>query len=126
MRFSGHSLFDRPSGGRNLFILRFYRHSLFGRPSGGHVFFVLRVYGNCIFGRPFGGHTFYVLRIYWPFLVIFTAGHSVGPLSVLTERGERATKGLQSRPLESGFLYGGLEGRRAYSVRVRPGAIYAI
>ena len=35
-----------------------------------------------------------VLRIYWPFLVIFTAGHSVGPLSVLTERGERATKGL--------------------------------
>ena len=39
---------------------------------------------------------------------------------------ERQTKGLQSRPLDSGFLYGGSEGRRAYSVRIRPGAIYAI
>ena len=39
---------------------------------------------------------------------------------------ERHAKGLQSRPLDSGFLYGGLEGRRAYSVRVRIGAINAI
>ena len=48
------------------------------------------------------------------------------PLSVLTERGERATKGLRSRPLETGFLYGGSEGRRAHSVRVRRNAIDAI
>ena len=32
----------------------------------------------------------------------------------------------QSRPLDSGFLYGGSEGRRAYSVRIRPNAINAI
>ena len=37
VRFYGHSLFGRPSGGRGLFVLRVYRHSLFGRPSGGAI-----------------------------------------------------------------------------------------
>ena len=47
-------------------------------------------------------------------------------LCVKKDMEERHAKGLQSRPLESGFSYGGLEGRRAYSVRIRIGAINAI
>ena len=34
---------------------------------------------------------------------------------------ERHAKGLQSRPLESGFSYGGLEGRRADFSTCAPG-----
>ena len=53
---------------------------------------------------------------------------SGGPifLCLKKDRGERQTKGLQSRPLDSGFLYGGSEGRRAGVLRIRPGAINAI
>ena len=47
-------------------------------------------------------------------------------LCVKKDMEERHAKGLQSRPLDSGFLYGGSEGRRAYSVRIRPNAINAI
>ena len=47
-------------------------------------------------------------------------------LLVKKDMEERHAKGLQSRPLESGFLYGGSEGRRAGVLRVRLGAIYAI
>ena len=42
-----------------------------------------------------------------------TSGGSIF-LLVKKDRGERHAKGLRSRPLDSGFLYGGLEGRRAY------------
>ena len=34
-------------------------------------------------------------------------------LCLKKDGGERQTKGLRSRPLETGFLYGGSEGRRA-------------
>ena len=59
---------------------------------------------------------FYVFTdlIYQP-----TSGASGG------DRGERRAKGLQSRPLETAFIRGN-EGRRAYSLRIRPSAIYAI
>ena len=65
--------------------LRFYRHSLFGTPFGDHIFLFYVFTGRSAGPTPFGD-----------------------PLSVLTERGERATKGLRSRPLDSGFLYGGM------------------
>ena len=42
-------------------------------------------------------------------------------LLVKKDRGERHAKGLQSRPLESGFLYGGSEGRRADFSTCAPG-----
>ena len=42
-------------------------------------------------------------------------------LLVKKDRGERHAKGLRSRPLDSGFLYGGLEGRRAYLTTSSPG-----
>ena len=77
VRFYGHSLFGRPSGGRSLFVLRFYGHCLFGRPSGGAIvlfcvftgivfsvgppgamFFVFRFYRHSLFGRPFGDPIF--------------------------------------------------------------------
>ena len=48
---------------------------------------------------------------------------SGGPifLCLKKDRGERQTKGLQSRPLDSGFLYGGSEGRRADFSTCAPG-----
>ena len=88
-----------------LFGLRFYRHSLFGRPSGDAIVLFLVFTFLSTNPTPFGDSIF---------------------LLVKKDRGERHAKGLQSRPLDSGFLYGGLEGRRAYSVRVRIGAINAI
>ena len=42
-------------------------------------------------------------------------------LLVKKDRGERHAKGLQSRPLETGFLYGGSEGRRADFSTCAPG-----
>ena len=53
---------------------------------------------------------------------------SGGPIFRCTTKdgGERRAKGLQSRPLDSGFLYGGYEGRRTCVLRIRIGAIYAI
>ena len=42
------------------------------------------------------------------------------------DRGERRAKGLQSRPLNSGFLYGGMRGDVRTFLRVRIGAIDAI
>ena len=80
--------------------MRFYGHSLFGRPSGGRNLFILRFYRHCLFGRPFGDSIF---------------------LLVKKDRGERHAKGLQSRPLDSGFLYEGLEGRRADFSTCAPG-----
>ena len=68
-------------------FLRFYQPLYYSYALRGPCFFVMRFYRHCIFGRPSGG-----------------------PLSVLTERGERATKGLQSRPLESGFFIRGFGG----------------
>ena len=54
-----------------------------------------------------GGRTFCFLRFSLYSRFKTTSG---GPLSVLTERGERATKGLQSRPLETGFFIRGFGG----------------
>ena len=82
------------------FVLRFYGHSLFGWPSGGRNLFVLRFYGHSLFGRPSGGPIF---------------------RCTTKDRGERRAKGLQSRPLDSGFLYGGSEGRRANFSTYSPG-----
>ena len=62
--------------------------------------FILRFYRHSLFGRPSGGHIF---------------------LCVKKDMEERHAKGLQSRPLESGFLYGGLEGRRADFSTCAPG-----
>ena len=93
-----------PSG-RNLFILRVYRHSLFGRPSGGRGLFVLRFYGHSLFDRTSGGPIF---------------------RCTTKDRGERRAKGLQSRPLESGFYTGVWRGDVRTFLRVRPGAINAI
>ena len=89
LRVYRHPLFGRPSGGRNLFILRFYRHSLFGRPSGGSIF-------RC---------TFFTNLSTKP----TTSG---GPIFRCTtkDRGERRAKGLQSRPLETGFFIRGFGG----------------
>ena len=47
-------------------------------------------------------------------------------LCVKKDMEERHAKGLQSRPLESCFLYGGLEGRRTCVIRIRRNAINAI
>ena len=105
LRFYQPLCFSYALRGRNRFVSRFYRHSLFGRPSGGRNLFVLRFYGHSLISRPSGHHIF---------------------LCVKKDIEERHAKGLQSRPLESGFLYGGSEGRRAHSVRVRRNAIDAI
>ena len=60
-------------------------------------------------------------------LVLFgTAGPFGDPLSGLPERGERATKGLQSRPLETCFDTGERRGDVRTLLRVRFGAIDAI
>ena len=45
-------------------------------------------------------------------------------LCVKKDMEERHAKGLQSRPLDSGFLYGGLEGRRAYLTTCAPECNY--
>ena len=47
-------------------------------------------------------------------------------LLVKKDRGERHAKGLQSRPLESGFYTGVWRGDVRTLLRVRPGAINAI
>ena len=47
-------------------------------------------------------------------------------LLVKKDRGERHAKGLQSRPLESGFYTGVMRGDVRTFLRVRPGAINAI
>ena len=52
----------------------------------------MRFYVHSLFTRPSGGPIFLCLK---------------------KDIEERHAKGLQSRPLDSGFLYGGLEGRRA-------------
>ena len=94
-------------------------------PSGG-VIVLSYVFTGILFSvGPPGGRNLIILRFYGHSLFSTTSG---GPIFRCTtkDRGERRAKGLQSRPLDSGFLYGGSEGRRAYSVRVRIGAINAI
>ena len=57
-----------------------------------------------------------------------TSGASGGDIFRCTTKDieERRAKGLQSRPLDSGFLYGGMRGDVRTFLRVRIGAIYAI
>ena len=56
-------------------------------PSGGRFFEVYRFYRHSLFGTPSGGSIF---------------------RCTTKDRGERRAKGLRSRPLDSGFLYGGM------------------
>ena len=76
--FTGHSLFDTPSGGTILFVLRFTDLSTNPTTSG---------------GTPRA----------------FASRHDIF-LSVKKDIEERHAKGLRSRPLDSGFLYGGMRG----------------
>ena len=82
------------------------------RGSGGGMVMVLLFYvplceSNALRGLHLSLHDF-TRRVRQPTV-------SDGPifLCLKKDRGERQTKGLQSRPLDSGFLYGGSEGRRA-------------
>ena len=93
-----------PPGALVLFFTVLLAALLIQRPSGRNLF-VLRIYQHSLFGTTSGGDIF---------------------LCVKKDIEERHAKGLQSRPLDSGFLYGGSEGRRASVLRVRPGAINAI
>ena len=93
----------RTHGGASVFLAidrTFYWHSLFGRPSGDAIVLFLVFTFLSTNPTPFGDSIF---------------------LLVKKDRGERHAKGLQSRPLESGFLYGGLEGRRAHFPTCAPG-----
>ena len=76
-----------------LFILRFYGHSLFGRPSGGCNLFVVRFYGHCIFGMPSGGDIVLFLVFTGRVRQLATSG---GPIFRCTtkDRGERRAKGI--------------------------------
>ena len=96
---------ERTPFGGIFFVLAFLLAAVLDRRPPVAVSCFLRFYRHSLFGRPSGGSIF---------------------LLVKKDRGERHAKGLQSRPLESGFLYGGSEGRRASVLRVRPGAINAI
>ena len=59
-------------------------------------------------GGPIFRCTFFTYRSTFPTV---SDGHIF--LCVKKDMEERHAKGLQSRPLDSGFLYGGSEGRRA-------------
>ena len=86
---------------------------------------ILRVYlPRCLTGA-LRGRNLSVLRFYRHSLFVTTSGGHIF-LCVKKDMEERHAKGLQSRPLDSGFLYGGSEGRRADFLRVRIGAINAI
>ena len=50
-----------------------------------------------------------MLRIYWHSLFVRPSGGSIFRCTT-KDRGERRAKGLQSRPLDSGFSYGGMRG----------------
>ena len=85
--FTSRSTYLTPFGGKFFEVYRFYRHSLFGTPSGGR-FLRFTVFTGILFSvRPLGGSIF---------------------RCTTKDRGERRAKGLQSRPLDSGFLYGGM------------------
>ena len=117
-------LFQRPSG-RHLSVFRIYRHSLFGRPSGGPCLVFYGFTGRAAYPTPFGDSIFRCTFFTNLSTKPTTSGGDIF-LCVKKDIEERHAKGLQSRPLDSGFLYGGSEGRRASVLRVRPGAINAI
>ena len=91
-------------------------------------------------GFHFGGNAIYAAWGKWFFGggnlqgLAFFSGRSARPtvsdgsifLLVKKDRGERHAKGLQSRPLESGFYTGVMRGDVRTFLRVRPGAINAI
>ena len=103
--FTNLSSFLTPSGGSILFVLRFYQPLFFSYALRGPYLFVLRFYGHSLFGTASGGSIF---------------------RCTTKDRGERRAKGLRSRPLDSGFLYGGMRGDVRTFLRVRIGAFYAI
>ena len=60
---------------------------------------------------PSGGHSF-LFYVFTDLILFAISGASGGTIFLLVKKdsGERHAKGLQSRPLESGFLYGGFGG----------------
>ena len=100
----------------------------------------MRSWGFIWLGWNRSGFRFKILRVYLPLCVtdglrrrclafyVFTNLSTIPTTSggsifrcTTKDGGERRAKGLKSRPLESGFLYGGLEGRRAYLATCSPG-----
>ena len=73
---------------------------------------------------PFGAKLF-AFYVFTGLVLLNTSGPFGDPLSGLPERGERATKGLQSRPLETCFFMR-TPFRRALCLPSRNGAIDAI
>ena len=73
----------------------------------------------------FGGHSFW-FYVFTELVLFATSGPFGDPLSGLPERGERATKGLQSRPLETCFDTGERRGDVRTFLRIRRNAINAI
>ena len=91
----------------------------------GWIFGVFAGLPSCVLSlRPFGDH-FFLYYVFTELVLFATSGPFGDPLSGLPERGERATKGLQSRPLETCFFMR-TPFRRALCQPSRNGAIDAI
>ena len=94
----------------------------------GDRFFLFYVFTELVlFGTsgPFGD-TIFSFCVFTELVLFGTSGPFGDPLSGLPERGERATKGLQSRPLETCFDTGERRGDVRTFLRIRIGAIDAI
>ena len=114
--------------GRFLWYHRSMKKDLCGGMLHGSLFLLPTFLPAAFFTICPPGAQLFLFYVFTDLICLPTSGPSGGSIFLLVkkDRGERHAKGLRSRPLDSGFLYGGLEGRRAYSLRIRPSAIYAI